>query len=68
MAVCGFMAFLFEEGVIYKCLYPNPLTRIRYLHIVLEFHLLAASQTTDALAKIIAVTMMYQAKLTFSLL
>ena len=35
---------------------------------LLESHLLATSQTTNARAKIIAVAFMYQAKLTLSLL
>ena len=28
MAMCGFVVFLFNEDVIYKCLYPPSLTRI----------------------------------------
>ena len=27
MAMCGFIAFLFKEGVIYKCPYPLSLAR-----------------------------------------
>ena len=47
MAMCGFMVFLFKEGVIYKCLNPPSLTR----YMLLESHLLATSQTANALAK-----------------
>ena len=39
-----------------------------YPNILLESHLLVTSKTTNALAKIIAVAVVYQAKLTLSLL
>ena len=48
MAMCGFMVFLFKEGNAYI----HPLwNESVYLHMLLESHLLASSQTTDALAK-----------------
>ena len=43
MAMCGLMVFLFIEGVIL-------IAYIHLLHILLESHLLATSQTTNSLA------------------
>ena len=63
-AMGGFMVFLWSINAYIHPLWPESV----YLHMLLESHLLATSQTTNALAKIIAVTFMYQTKLTLSLL
>ena len=87
MPMCGFMVFLFKEGVIYKCLYPPSLTRIclsshsfritsaGYFPDYRMWDLIAlvpdhciSFYFTNAVAKIIAVVIMYQAKLTLNLL
>ena len=51
MAVCGFMVFLFIEGVIIIAYIHLLWQESVYLHIPLESQLLATSQTTNALAK-----------------
>ena len=60
MGMCGFIVFLLKEGVIYKCLYPPSLTRI-----CLSSHAFSIPSAGyfNALAKIIAVAIMYQTKL-----
>ena len=53
MAMSGFMVFLWSINAYIHPLWPESV----YLHILLESHLLATSQTTNALAKIIAVAL-----------
>ena len=51
MGMCGFMVLLFIEDVIINAYIHLLLPESVYLHICTESHLLATSQTTNALAK-----------------